>query len=138
MLGLGVLTDRHSCFEIVLSLMRGAGTADCRFEHETQIPFGRVFPQTRPATRQEETMKRVRDRVGGLDVHRGSVMVCARVVDAGEIVEDKQRLSTTSPVCPSWAGGCWIAGSRQWRWKRVCIGSRSTTPWRVCLRSVAG
>lgn len=42
-------------------------------------------------------MKRIRDRVAGLDVHRDSVTACARVVDhAGEIVEELERFSTTT------------------------------------------
>lgn len=40
-------------------------------------------------------MKRIRDRVGGLDVHRDCVTACARVVEAGEVIEDKKRFSTT-------------------------------------------
>ena len=40
-------------------------------------------------------MKRIRDRVAGLDVHRDSVTACARVVEAGEVVEDKERFATT-------------------------------------------
>jgi hypothetical protein len=40
-------------------------------------------------------MKRIRDRVGGLDVHRDSVTACARVVEHGEVVEELERFSTT-------------------------------------------
>lgn len=40
-------------------------------------------------------MKRIRDRVAGLDVHRDSVTACARLVDDGEVVEDLERFSTT-------------------------------------------
>jgi transposase len=41
-------------------------------------------------------MKRIRDRVGGLDVHRDSVTACARVVDGnGEVFEELERFSTT-------------------------------------------
>src|SRR6267143_756960 len=40
-------------------------------------------------------VKRIRDRVAGLDVHRDSVTACARVVEANEVFEDKERFSTT-------------------------------------------
>jgi transposase len=42
-------------------------------------------------------MKRIRDRVGGLDVHRDNVVACARVVDPDGLVSvTKQSFSTTS------------------------------------------
>ena len=43
-------------------------------------------------------MERIRDRVAGLDVHRDSVVACARVIDVrtGEIVDDLERFSTTT------------------------------------------
>jgi transposase len=42
-------------------------------------------------------MKRIRDRVGGLDVHRDAVVACARVVDPdGSVHMTKQSFSTTS------------------------------------------
>jgi transposase len=41
-------------------------------------------------------MKRIRDRVGGLDVHRDSVTACARLVEHGEVVEALERFSTTA------------------------------------------
>jgi len=41
-------------------------------------------------------VKRIRDRVGGLDVHRDTVMACARVVEAGEVFEEVEQFSTTS------------------------------------------
>jgi len=42
-------------------------------------------------------MKRIRDRVGGLDVHRDTVVACARVVDPdGSVHVTKQSFSTTS------------------------------------------
>lgn len=40
-------------------------------------------------------MKRIRDRVGGLDVHRDSVTACARVVEGGEVFEELERFPTT-------------------------------------------
>jgi transposase len=41
-------------------------------------------------------VKRIRDRVGGLDVHKDSVTACARVVDGnGEVFEELERFSTT-------------------------------------------
>lgn len=42
-------------------------------------------------------MRRIRDRVAGLDVHRDSVVACARVIDHdGVIVEELERFSTTT------------------------------------------
>src|SRR5450759_1934060 len=42
-------------------------------------------------------MKRIRDRVGGLDVHRDTVVACARVVDPdGSVHVTKQSFSTIS------------------------------------------
>lgn len=40
-------------------------------------------------------MRKIRDRVAGLDVHRDTVVACASVVEFGEVVEDKERFSTT-------------------------------------------
>ena len=41
-------------------------------------------------------MKRIRDRVAGLDVHRDTVVACCRVVDPdGEVVVTKQSFTTT-------------------------------------------
>lgn len=53
-------------------------------------------------------MKQIRDRVGGLDVHRDSVTACARVVEHGEVVEDKERFRTT--VAGLATLGTWLAG----------------------------
>src|SRR6266568_5281309 len=41
-------------------------------------------------------MRRIRDRVAGLDVHRDSVVVCAQLFDGGEVHLNKGRFSTTS------------------------------------------
>ena len=41
-------------------------------------------------------MKRIRDRVAGLDVHRDTVVACCRIVDRGGSVEvSKRQFSTT-------------------------------------------
>jgi transposase len=40
-------------------------------------------------------MRRIRDRVAGLDVHRDSVTACGRLVEHGEVVEELERFSTT-------------------------------------------
>jgi transposase len=40
-------------------------------------------------------VRRIRDRVAGLDVHRDSVTACVRVVEVSEVFEDKERFSTT-------------------------------------------
>jgi transposase len=41
-------------------------------------------------------MRRIRDRVGGLDVHRDSVVACAELFDGSAVEVDKQRFSTTA------------------------------------------
>ncbi len=40
-------------------------------------------------------MRRIRDRVAGLDVHRDSVVACAQLFAAGEVVVEKERFATT-------------------------------------------
>jgi hypothetical protein len=41
-------------------------------------------------------MKRIRDRVAGIDVHRDRVVACCRVVDSdGEVEVTRQSLATT-------------------------------------------
>lgn len=52
-------------------------------------------------------MRRIRDRVAGLDVHRDSVVACVLVVEAGEVVGHKQRFKTTSGGVRELAG--WLA-----------------------------
>ncbi len=49
-------------------------------------------------TREEESVKRIRDRVAGLDVHRDTVMAASWVLDreTGEIVEDQEQFSTVT------------------------------------------
>jgi transposase len=83
--------------ELARSLVRGLGgpqsaasSAYPRFLLCVSLPGGRVPEPV------EVVMKRIRDRVGGLDVHRDSVMACARTVDAdGVVVEELERFSTT-------------------------------------------
>jgi len=41
-------------------------------------------------------MRRIRDRVAGLDVHRDSVTACAQLFDGREVEVDKQRFGTTA------------------------------------------
>lgn len=40
-------------------------------------------------------MRRIRDRVAGLDVHRDSVVACVQVAEAGVVATHKQRFGTT-------------------------------------------
>lgn len=54
-------------------------------------------------------MKRIRDRVGGLDVHRDSVVACARLAsDEGEVIEELERFPTTVTGVADLAG--WLLG----------------------------
>jgi transposase len=41
-------------------------------------------------------MRRIHDRVGGLDVHRDSVVACAELFDGRSVEVDKQTFSTTA------------------------------------------
>ncbi len=41
-------------------------------------------------------MRRIRDRVAGLDVHRDSVVACAEVFEGSEVQTDKPRFATTT------------------------------------------
>ena len=41
-------------------------------------------------------MRRIRDRVGGLDVHRDSVVACVELFDGHSVEVDKHTFSTTA------------------------------------------
>jgi transposase len=41
-------------------------------------------------------MRRIRDRVAGLDVHRDNVVACVQVFEGGELLTDKARFATTT------------------------------------------
>ena len=41
-------------------------------------------------------MRRIHDRVGGLDVHRDSVVACVELFDGRSVEVDKQTFSTTA------------------------------------------
>jgi transposase len=41
-------------------------------------------------------MRRIRDRVAGLDVHRDSVVACAELWQGGELTVDRERFATTT------------------------------------------
>src|SRR5487761_2351089 len=86
-----------SC-ERVISLARGPlRTFDCRYEHEPQISLRQVLlPTTSLQLTEVMVMKRIRDRVAGLDVHRDTGVACCRVVDrSGEVEVTKQSFATT-------------------------------------------
>src|SRR5487761_1841266 len=86
-----------SC-ERVISLARGPWrTHDCCYEHEPQISLRQVLlPTTSLQVTEVKVMKRIRDRVAGLDVHRDTVVACCRVVaPSGEAEVTKQSFATT-------------------------------------------
>jgi transposase len=68
---------------------------DCCCEHVPQIPSETVPPRASDRGK-EEFVKRIRDRVAALDVHRDTVMAATWVLDraSGEIVEDQKEFST--------------------------------------------
>ncbi len=41
-------------------------------------------------------MRRIHDRVGGLEVHRDSVVACVQLSDGASVQVDKASLSTTA------------------------------------------
>lgn len=53
-------------------------------------------------------MKRVRERVAGLDVHKDSVVACAQVVEGTEVVGHKRRFGTTTAQVAALAE--WLTG----------------------------
>lgn len=59
-------------------------------------------------------MRRIHDRVGGLDVHRDTVVACVERFDGRSVEVDKRTFSTTA------AGirllGEWLAGTRLSWW----------------------
>jgi len=52
-------------------------------------------------------MRRIRDRVAGLDVHRDTVVACAQLFEGGEVRVEKARFKTTLPAVGELAG--WLA-----------------------------
>ena len=52
-------------------------------------------------------MRRIRDRVAGLDVHRDSVTACAQLFDGRDVEVDKERFGTTATGVR--ALGDWLA-----------------------------
>ena len=50
-------------------------------------------------------IRRNKDRVPGLDVHRDSVTPCARVVEASEVFEDKEQFKRRCLASPPWGRG---------------------------------
>jgi hypothetical protein len=50
-------------------------------------------------------MRRMRDRVAGLDVHKDSVVVCAQLWEGGEIRVDKARFKSTVAGWRIWPTG---------------------------------
>jgi transposase len=73
------------------------GTTKCRFEHEPEIPLHTVvLSRWPPNTTRREKMKQIRDKVGGLDVHRDNVVACTRMkMPTGEVEVTKERFLTT-------------------------------------------
>ena len=64
-------------------------------------------------------MRKIRDRVAGLDVHRDSVVACARVVEGEEVSVDKARFKTTTAGVAALAE--WLAG-----WEVTTVAMEAT------------
>src|SRR5438552_1750064 len=86
-------------FELVRSLVRGpeglltvaASTNPRICCHPSPSPSESI-----PRSKGRLVMRRIRDRVAGLDVHRDMVVACAQVFAEGEFTVEKQRFSTTT------------------------------------------
>ncbi|MBK9296524.1 MAG: hypothetical protein IPN02_07600 [Candidatus Microthrix sp.] len=50
-------------------------------------------------------MRRISNRVAGLDVHRDSVTACVEIFDGVEVSVIKERFSTTVKGSVGWASG---------------------------------
>ena len=72
------------------------GTGECRFEHEPQILNRSRFPSGGLLSQRRLMMRRIHDRVGGLDVHRDSVVACVELFDGRSVEIDKATFSTTA------------------------------------------
>ena len=56
-------------------------------------------------------MKQIRDKVGGLDVHRDSVVACTRVtMPTGEVEVAKERFPTTQAGLAELTASSWTPG----------------------------
>jgi hypothetical protein len=61
-------------------------TFECRYENEPQTSLRSVLLPAASSETEVKEMKRMRDRVAGLDVHRDTVVACCRVVEPdGEV-----------------------------------------------------
>ena len=82
-------------------------------------------------------MKQIRDKVGGLDVHRDTVVACTRVtMPDGDVEVTKERFATTQAGLAELTAFLMDAGVRPWPWRRrASIGGRSTTPSRGSSKS---
>lgn len=78
-------------------------------------------------------MKRIRDRVAGLDVHRDTVVACVRLVDAdGEVRTDRATFSTTTAGLGHLAE--WLA-----QWEVTTVGMEATgIYWRPVFYTLEG
>lgn len=68
-----------------------AASTDLRIFSTASLP-GRLLAQPE----KEERVKRIRDRVAGLDVHKDSVVACAQVREGPEVAMHKHRFGTTT------------------------------------------
>lgn len=85
-------------------------------------------------------MKQLHDRVGALDVHRDSVVVCARVADGKTITVHKERFGTTTAElsrCGDWLVGHGVtlvvmeASGVYWKPPFYCLEGRFDELWLV-------
>lgn len=78
-------------------------------------------------------MKRIRDRVAGLDVHRDTVVACARLVeDDGEVQVERATFQTTSSGLKDLAE--WLA-----QWEVTTVGMEATgIYWRPVFYTLEG
>ena len=82
-------------------------------------------------------MKQIRNKVGGLDVHRDNVVACTRVaMPDGSVEVAKERFSTTQSGLAELTAFLMDAGVDTVAMEATGVyWRRSTTPWRASSKS---
>src|SRR3546814_1630530 len=93
---LGVVVVVSWCFEPVVSLVRNPRNWGVSLRARTTDSDSLLVPLRRSLSlKGVDAMRRIRDRVAGLDVHRDSVVACVELFDGTSVQVDKATFSTT-------------------------------------------
>src|SRR3546814_4091361 len=85
------------CFEPVVSLVRNPRNWGVSLRARTTDSDSLLVPLRRSLSlKGVDAMRRIRDRVAGLDVHRDSVVACVELFDGTSVQVDKATFSTTA------------------------------------------